>query len=289
MTYYLVIYNILSTIGWGYIFISTFIHVSNLDGSAITPPKTASSTILNLLKSSGIISGSIETHLPTWMQPVYQRSTSTFARVGTQTAFVQSFALLEVVHALLGWVRSPLQTTVMQVASRLFLVWGVIEQFENVRSCEAAVLMVTQFFVQVRTNPLFASMVLAWSMTEIIRYAFYACNLLGFQPYVLLYLRYTTFYILYPVGAFSEAFLIYATLPKSSPLPGWQARVQEMWKPTDYFRALMFCIWWPGMTCSSRPSSHSTLYTALYVLYTYMIAQRRKVLRSHKLRGAKAD
>lgn len=85
-------------------------------------------------------------------------------------------------------------------------------------------------------------------MTEVIRYAFYACNLLGFEPYVLLYLRYTIFYILYPVGASSEAFLIYATLPKSSPIPGWQAWVQGMWKPTDYFRALMFCIWWPGMT-----------------------------------------
>lgn len=138
MTYYLVVYNILSTIGWGYVLVSTFIHVFNLDGSAFTPPKTASSTISNLLKSLGF-SGSIETHLPTWMQPIYIRSTSTFARVGAQTAFVQTFALLEVVHSLLGWVRSPLHTTVMQVVSRLFLVWGVMEQFENVRSCKAAV------------------------------------------------------------------------------------------------------------------------------------------------------
>jgi len=137
VTYYLVLYNTLSTIGWGYILVSTFIHVFDLDGSAITPPKTAS-TITNFLKSLGLISGSVETHLPTWMQPVYLRSTSTFARVGAQTALIQTFALLEVVHALLGWVRSPLQTTAMQVASRLFLVWGVIEQFEHVRSCEAA-------------------------------------------------------------------------------------------------------------------------------------------------------
>lgn len=60
---------------------------------------------------------------------MYRRSTTTFARVGTQTAFVQSFAVLEVLHVLFGLVRSPLQTTVMQVSSRLFLVWGITEQF----------------------------------------------------------------------------------------------------------------------------------------------------------------
>ncbi|KAF8894902.1 protein-tyrosine phosphatase-like protein [Gymnopilus junonius] len=138
-----------------------------------------------------------------------------------------------------------MQTTAMQVSSRLFLVWGIVEQFPEVRS-----------------NPLFSSMVFAWSMTEVIRYSFYAFNLLGKNPYVLLYLRYTTFYILYPVGASSEAFLIYATLPKSSPIPGWQSWLQGMWKPADYIRANLFAIWWPG----------------LYIMYTYMLIQRRKVL-----------
>lgn len=89
-------------------------------------------------------------------------------------------------------------------------------------------------------------MVVSWSATEVIRYSFYACNLLGYEPYVLLYLRYTTFYILYPLGASSEAFLIYATLPRSSPWPGWQSWVYGMWKPTDYVRAVLFLIWWPG-------------------------------------------
>lgn len=89
-------------------------------------------------------------------------------------------------------------------------------------------------------------MVLAWSMTEVIRYCFYAANLAGYNPWSLLYLRYTTFYVLYPVGASSEAFLIYATLPASSPVPGWQSWLQGMWKPTDYLRAGLFAIWWPG-------------------------------------------
>lgn len=134
ITYYLVVYNILSTIGWGYILVSTFIHLFDLDGADIMAPRTASSTISDILRSSGFISGSLEKWLPTWLLPTYLRSRSTFARIGPQTALVQTFALLEVVHALLGWVRSPLQTTAMQVASRLFLVWGITERFEIVCS-----------------------------------------------------------------------------------------------------------------------------------------------------------
>ena len=100
---------------------------------------------------------------------------------------------------------------------------------------------------QVRSNPLYTSMVLAWSTTEIVRYSFYAFNLLGKNPYALLWLRYTAFYVLYPLGAGSEAFLIYATLPSSSPIPGWQAWLRGMWKPTDYIRGILFLIWWPGI------------------------------------------
>ncbi|KAF4621163.1 hypothetical protein D9613_000611 [Agrocybe pediades] len=233
---YLVTYNVLSAIGWAYVFGLTVTHLLNLDGKsdAVYEPHTKTATVQTL-----------ESRLPPLLQTIFHRATTAYTRVGVQTAFVQSFAFLEVVHVIFGWVRSPLHTTVMQVSSRLFLVWGITEQFPEVRS-----------------NPLYSSMVLAWSLTEIIRYSFYAFNLVGLNPRVLSFLRYTTFYILYPLGASSEAFLIYATLPSSSPIPGWQAWIQGMWKPTDYARALLFAIWWPG----------------LYVMYTYMIVQRRKVL-----------
>jgi very-long-chain (3R)-3-hydroxyacyl-CoA dehydratase len=38
----------------------------------------------------------------------------------------QSLAALEVVHAGMGLVRSPVFTTAQQVASRLFVVWGIL-------------------------------------------------------------------------------------------------------------------------------------------------------------------
>ena len=38
----------------------------------------------------------------------------------------QTAALLEVVHAGIGLVRSPVMTTLQQVASRIFIVWGIL-------------------------------------------------------------------------------------------------------------------------------------------------------------------
>lgn len=122
-------------------------------------------------------------------------------------------------------------------------------------------------------------MVLAWSATEVIRYTFYALNLLGLNPYVLLWLRYTTFFILYPIGASSEAFLNYATLPKSPLIPGWKSLFTGIWTSADYVRGALFLIWWPGMVLNySSPASLTIFFLGLYVMYTYMISQRRKVL-----------
>ena len=115
------------------------------------------------------------------------------------------------------------------------------------------------FHTQVCNNPLYASMVLSWSMTEVIRYSFYACSLVGMTPFVLLYLRYTTFYILYPSGASSEAFLIYASLPTSFQ----QSWLQDMWKLTDYIRAGLFVVWWPGDLIQWLTWSQRFLITSL--------------------------
>jgi very-long-chain (3R)-3-hydroxyacyl-CoA dehydratase len=98
--------------------------------------------------------------------------------------------------------------------------------------------------IQARANPLYATMVLAWSATEVIRYLYYAFGLVGFTPRPLTWLRYTTFYLLYPIGAGSEAFLIFSTLPKTSPLP---VDGKLPWTPEEYVRGALFAIWGPGM------------------------------------------
>jgi len=112
-------------------------------------------------------------------------------------------------------------------------------------------------------------MILAWSTTEVIRYAFYTLSLArNTVPGVLVYLRYTTFYILYPLGASSEALLILASLPVTNPLHGFKDGSWSIW---DYFRGVMFVVWWPGVYSRSsifpkadpwffRPHRHDGTY-----------------------------
>jgi very-long-chain (3R)-3-hydroxyacyl-CoA dehydratase len=47
---------------------------------------------------------------------------------------VQTAAVLEILHVILGLVRSSLATTTIQVASRLFSVWAIAACFPSVRS-----------------------------------------------------------------------------------------------------------------------------------------------------------
>ncbi len=65
--------------------------------------------------------------------------------------------------------------------------WAVLYAFPESRSCRGLPLLL-----------------LAWQVTEIIRYSFYFFGLLGSVPSVLTYLRYTLFIALYPMGVTGE-------------------------------------------------------------------------------------
>lgn len=129
----------------------------------------------------------------------------------TFTRWVQTGALLEVLHALSGLVRSPVITTAIQVASRILLVWGVVYMFPQSGKVLA-----------------YSTMLFAWSFTEVVRYSYYAYNLRGKGvPSWLIWLRYNTFYVLYPLGVASEMIVTMSSLgdaDKSSKLYGWTLR-----------------------------------------------------------------
>jgi very-long-chain (3R)-3-hydroxyacyl-CoA dehydratase len=252
---YLVLYNVASALAWASVL---YLAVQHLSASP--------STIENISKR-------VPSFVPPAFSPIYRRAITTYAALGEHTKWVQTAATMEVVHSLVGFVRSPVQTTAMQVASRLYLVWGVADRFAEVRSPSAALRYHLTINKQAQNSPLYATMVLSWSLTEVIRYSFYAVGLLGIEPGFLLWLRYTTFYLLYPTGAGSEAFVCFATLPLDKPILEWDAWALG--------RGFLFFLWWPGAHCydsfcmfmltCSRP------VLALYFLYSYMMVQRRKV------------
>ncbi|KTW29702.1 hypothetical protein T552_00910 [Pneumocystis carinii B80] len=136
---------------------------------------------------------------------------------------------------LAGITSSPVFTTIIQVSSRLLLCWGILNVYPPI------VLKTSAFF----------SMSYAWSITEIVRYSYYAS--IVFPPIQMTYsliLRYNLFYILYPLGTSSEILLIWKTLAYIN---------HEKHAYTLVLKGILM-IYIPGF----------------YIMYRHMIHQRRK-------------
>ncbi|KAI0295854.1 PTPLA-domain-containing protein [Multifurca ochricompacta] len=266
---YLLTYNILSAAGWSFILYHTLAHIFSFPVSSPSLFANINARVVGVIGGGGLggLGGLLQppfvwvpSFVPAHLTPFYRRACTTYDAVGGTTALVQTAATLEVLHVLFGLVRSSLSTTTIQVASRLFSVWAIAAGFSSAQR-----------------SPFYATMVLSWALTEVIRYTFYATSLLGWEPAPLLWARYSTFYLLYPTGAGSEALVNLATLPisfasgSSSSSNTWFWILPfAQWNTYTLFRGALFVIWWPG----------------LYPMYTHMIKQRRKVFGGQRL-GAK--
>ncbi len=110
----------------------------------------------------------------------------------------QGLAILEVVHAATGLVSSPVGSTAAQVASRLLVVVLLLVFISD----EAQHLSYIGLLV----------VTVAWTITELVRYSFYFIGLLGREPGWLLWMRYTFFIVLYPLGVTGEWLIILSPL-----------------------------------------------------------------------------
>ncbi|KAF5749739.1 very-long-chain (3R)-3-hydroxyacyl-CoA dehydratase PASTICCINO 2A [Tripterygium wilfordii] len=167
--------------------------------------------------------------------------------------WAQTAAVLEIIHGLVGLVRSPVTATLPQIGSRLYVTWGILWSFPQVQ---------THFFV--------SSLVISWSITEIIRYSFFGMKeALGFAPSWLLWLRYSSFLLMYITGISSEVGLIYLALPYMKESGKYSLRMPNKWNFSFdyfYFAFLVLGIYVPG-------SPH---------LYGYMLGQRKRALAKSK-------
>lgn len=158
-------------------------------------------------------------------------------------AYVQlANSSMEILHILAGLVKAPLSATLLQSLARLGITIGVC--------------------MLVPSSPgnydiiSFSGLTLAWSITEIIRYGFYVIKSITNPPPFLVWLRYTTFIILYPLGLVTEPQVVYLTIPYS-PNKGFK-----------YFFIWAMFAYIPGFL----------------VLYSYMFKQRNKVLGKLKIK-----
>eukprot|EP00980_Cylindrotheca_fusiformis_P029983 scaffold24137_cov206-Cylindrotheca_fusiformis.AAC.2 len=118
---------------------------------------------------------------------------SVYATEGLATflTYSQSAALLEILHAAVGLVRSPVVVTALQVGSRIaaLVAMNASESAQN------------QWGAGV--------MIISWALVEVFRYMFYAAAIITGDstkktPYPLFWLRYSLFAVLYPTGITGE-------------------------------------------------------------------------------------
>ncbi|PSR03177.1 MAG: hypothetical protein BRD50_06270 [Bacteroidetes bacterium SW_11_45_7] len=156
-------------------------------------------------------------------------------------SIAQWAAVLEVGHAAMGWVRSPVFSTFIQVLSRVFVV--VLLYF-----------LPAQYFLTISGVSGWHLIVGAWSITEIIRYFYYFQLLRESEWHPITWLRYSLFSILYPVGVIGEILIVVSVMNWI----GWQLSAGTVF---------------PGIVL--------VLYLVFFPqLYGYMLKQRSQKLTS---------
>ncbi|XP_037927638.1 very-long-chain (3R)-3-hydroxyacyl-CoA dehydratase hpo-8 [Teleopsis dalmanni] len=160
----------------------------------------------------------------------------------------QNAAFIEVINAVLGLVKSNPVITTFQVFSRMMVVVGVV--------------MATPTG---KISPGLPIALFAWAVTEIIRYGYYALNIVNFVPHILVFLRYTTFIALYPIGVTGELLCFWWAQSYAKQHTVWSVEMPNKWNATFSYFALL----WIAML----------LYIPVFPqLYLHMVAQRKKIL-----------
>ena len=156
-------------------------------------------------------------------------------------------AFLEIIHSIIGIVKSSIFATSIQIIGRIIIV------------------VILQFFQSAVSQGYFL-IYFAWSIVEIVRYTYYIMNLLQKDffkfniPYILIWCRYSFFVVLYPIGVSGEMITVWNAKKDFNKYILYQTD-----KYTFTVADLIYPIW-------------IFYIPALIYLYGYLFKQRKKVL-----------
>uniref|UniRef100_A0A1D1ZYW9 Very-long-chain (3R)-3-hydroxyacyl-CoA dehydratase n=1 Tax=Auxenochlorella protothecoides TaxID=3075 RepID=A0A1D1ZYW9_AUXPR len=178
---------------------------------------------------------------------------------------VQTAAIAEVIHAALGVVRSPVLVTSMQVASRLWILWGIVHLVPEAVTARQVAAVSIPGTGGAAIGLSLATLTSVWALSEVLRYGHFAAKEAGIQSKALLWLRYTGFIVLYPLGVSSELAMVYLA---SGPIR--KQRLLSLSLPNRLNVAFDYYVVCWIIVLAYVP--------AFPQLYGYMLAQRRKLL-----------
>ncbi|CAH8638072.1 unnamed protein product [Schistosoma margrebowiei] len=163
----------------------------------------------------------------------------------------QSLAVVEIIHSAVGLVRSSVMTTVLQVSSRLLVVWGILYIVPEVARDNLGVPLI----------------VISWSIAEMIRYSYYVADICRVKLNLLIWLRYSGFMVLYPTGISGEVLLIVSGIKRLRETEEYSFNLPNALNCSLYYWFALVII-----LITYIPGSKT--------MYTHMMRQRRKVLQN---------
>ncbi|OII70878.1 uncharacterized protein cubi_01023 [Cryptosporidium ubiquitum] len=180
----------------------------------------------------------------------------------------QSLAVFDIINSSFGIVRSQFLPTIIQVSSRLHIVWIVFYLSPgNSRQ-------ISTMFSNI--------MIVTWSLSELIRYPYYVVLQFSFifpsirMPLFLKWLRYSAFAVLYPIGILSEVIIcsnfisdIYNNSSSNDPVYQRLLHFPSKMPNALNFEVNLACLY-IVILCIYIPGS--------IFMYSYMIKQRKKSL-----------
>jgi len=180
------------------------------------------------------------------------RPANLYQKVNVTLKIFQTAAVLEILHAATGMVKSNPVVTLQQVFSRVYILWLILELLPPSRLSVGVLLLM-----------------FAWTITEMIRYSMYAINIVAETPYILTWLRYTFFIVAYPVGVMGELLVSYAGLSYANSKGVLTVGLPNKLNATFHFPLVMVGV--------------MLLYIPLFPpMYLHMFGQRKKVLGDKK-------
>lgn len=103
-------------------------------------------------------------------------------------------------------------------------------------------------------------MLIAWSVTEVIRYSYFVITLSGYKPAIVTWFRYNTFFVLYPLGISSECWLIYKAIEPAGEIYGSLYPL--------VLKAILL-IYIPGMFCGDNLEDMGMLTSCRFIYFIH--------------------
>ncbi|KJA22203.1 hypothetical protein HYPSUDRAFT_55084 [Hypholoma sublateritium FD-334 SS-4] len=213
---YLIVYSVISTLGWSYVLVLIFVHLLNLDSTSDTIATRANTDQLGLsFTSNRVVRASLRAFPPILPPFVLEKKATLSRLLSASKAFKLALKVYPGLSDNHHQSRSPSYLYIIyRRTTTTFLRFGfTITIVQSFTIFEVAYLL---------------QQGLAESMKTTMWYLIPRSFLLQAH------------YFFKTLGSFSETLLIYSTLP----------RLQDTWSYTDFLRGILCLMWWPGINAT---------------------------------------